>query len=212
MDAQFWHQCWQQNQLGFQLDEAHPFLRAQTAALPPATDVFVPLCGKSPDLHWLAQHYRVTGAELSGIACRDFFAEAALQPLVYDCGDFQLWQSENYQLWQGDFFALPVSAVGACQLIYDRAALIALPPAMQRQYVTKLRQLFPSSSLLLISLHYPPGEKQGPPFSIDEAELNQLFNFASLHLLGIRNLTGQGFARRKFATSQLIEKCWLIQW
>ena len=81
MDAQFWHQVWQQDQLGFQLAEAHPLLRAQLAALPPGDSVLVPLCGKSPDLHWLAQHYQVIGAELSQIACRDFFAEAQLPVL-----------------------------------------------------------------------------------------------------------------------------------
>ncbi|MBU2425534.1 MAG: thiopurine S-methyltransferase, partial [Gammaproteobacteria bacterium] len=76
MEPVFWHQVWQQGQLGFQLAQAHPMLCAQLSCLPVGGQVFVPLCGKSPDLHSLAQQYQVIGAELSHIACRDFFAEA----------------------------------------------------------------------------------------------------------------------------------------
>jgi thiopurine S-methyltransferase len=212
MEADFWHQVWQQDQLGFQLTEAHPLLRAQLAALPAGDSVLVPLCGKSPDLHLLARQYRVVGAELSQIACRDFFAEAQLPVSQGDAGAFTLWHAAPYQLWQGDFFALPSIAVKGCQLVYDRAALIALPPEMQRLYVQTLKQLMPQATLLLISLEYPKHEKQGPPFSVSAAEIALLFDFADVSLCGIRNLTGQGFARRKFETSWLIEKSWLIRW
>lgn len=212
MDADFWHQVWQRDQLGFQLAEAHPMLRAQLAILPATSTVFVPLCGKSPDLHWLAQKYAVVGAELSEIACRDFFAEAQMSVSAVQFGVFTLWQSKQYQLWQGDFFELPAAAVHDCQLIYDRAALIALPAAMRQRYVQTLRKLFPQATLLLISLEYPEHEKQGPPFAVTAAEIQQLFQFAEIELCGIRNLTGQGFARRKFETSQLVEKSWLICW
>ncbi|OBP15259.1 hypothetical protein A5320_07750 [Rheinheimera sp. SA_1] len=212
MDANFWHQVWQQDQLGFQLAEAHPLLKAQLAALPADGAVLVPLCGKSPDLHLLAQQYRVVGAELSQIACRDFFTEAQLPVSQRDFGVFTLWQAAQYQLWQGDFFELPSTAVSGCQLIYDRAALVALPPDMRQRYAQTLKQLLPQATLLLISLEYPEHEKQGPPFSVSSAEISQLFDFADINLCGIRNLTGQGFARRKFETSSLVEKGWLIRW
>lgn len=212
MQAEFWHQVWQQDQLGFQLAEAHPMLRAQLSTLPRQHAIFVPLCGKSPDLHLLAQQYRVIGAELSPIACRDFFREARLPVSQSEVAAFILWQTQRYQLWQGDFFALPVTAVADCQLIYDRAALIALPPAMRQQYVQKLQQLMPHATMLLISLEYPQHEKQGPPFAVAETEIASLFSFARITLCGIRHLTGQGFARRKFETSTLVEKSWLIHW
>lgn len=212
MEAEFWHQVWQQNQLGFQLAEAHPLLRARLSSLPASAAVLVPLCGKSPDLHLLAKQYRVVGAELSQIACRDFFAEAEIPVAPLDAGAFVLWQSTQYQLWQGDFFELSAAAVQDCRLIYDRAALIALPTVMRRQYVQKLRQLLPKASLLLISLEYPEHEKQGPPFAVSELEIAHLFEFAEIELCAIRNLTGLGFARRKFETSQLVEKSWLINW
>jgi thiopurine S-methyltransferase len=214
MDASFWQQRWALNELGFQLDSAHPLLAAQLAAMPAQGKVFVPLCGKSPDMHMLATRYQVIGAELSEIACRDFFVEANLRVMTQTQGDHQRWQSQNgvYQLWQGDFFTLPASVVVGCQLIYDRAALIALPPAMRMQYARQLMTLFPAASLLLISLEYPEGEKQGPPFAVFPEEITALFPAAVIEIAGIRNLTGQGFARRKFQTSQLVEKSYWIHW
>ncbi len=212
MEADFWHRVWQQDQLGFQLAQSHPLLNAQLSSLPAGGSVFVPLCGKSPDLHTLAQQYQVIGAELSHIACRDFFTEAQFAATQQDAGAFIVWQAAQYQLWQGDFFELPCAAVKDCQVIYDRAALIALPSAMRQRYVQKLRALRPHATLLLISLEYPEHERQGPPFSVAMTEIYQLFEFAQVELCGIRNLTGQGFARRKFETSMLLEKSWLIRW
>ena len=212
MDANFWQQRWALNELGFQLDSAHPLLAAQLAAMPVQQKVFVPLCGKSPDMHFLASRYQVIGAELSEIACRDFFAEAALPVATAADGEHQLWQSAAYQLWQGDFFTLPAKAVMGCQLIYDRAALIALPATMRQQYAMQLMKLFPAATMLLISLEYPEGEKQGPPFAVFQAEIAALFAGADIEMAGIRNITGQGFARRKFLTSQLVEKSWWIRW
>jgi thiopurine S-methyltransferase len=212
MEADFWHQVWQQDQLGFQLEDAHPLLCAHFNGLPVAEHIFVPLCGKSPDLRWLARHRRVIGAELSVIACRDFFIESGLVATPSPVGAFSLWQTTKYQLWQGDFFQLPVAAVQHCQLIYDRAAMIALPTAMRLQYANKLQALFPAATMLLISLEYPEEEKQGPPFAVFETELQTLFKAATIELVAIRDLTGVGFARRKFATSRLLEKAWLIKW
>lgn len=212
MEPDFWHQVWRQDQLGFQLAEAHPLLKAQLANLPATDSVFVPLCGKSPDLHLLARQYSVVGAELSDIACRDFFAESQLTVSQSVTGIFTIWQATQYQLWQGDFFELPATAVKDCKVIYDRAALIALPATMRQQYVKKLVQLLPQATLFLISLEYPEHEKQGPPFAVSAAEIEQLFAFADIKLCGMRNLTGQGFARRKFETSRLVEKSWIIRW
>ena len=102
--------------------------------------------------------------------------------------------------------------MAGCQLIYDRAAFIALPPAMRQRYVLQLKALFSSATLLLISLEYPEGEKQGPPFAVFPDEIAALFSGAVIEVAGIRNLTGQGFARRKFQTSQLVEKSYWIRW
>lgn len=44
--------------------------------------VFVPLCGKSLDMIWLAQQgHEVIGVELSPVAVEDFFRENGLNPV-----------------------------------------------------------------------------------------------------------------------------------
>jgi len=212
MDAEFWLNCWQNNHLGFQLDAPHPMLVAALPQLPRVDKIFVPLCGKSPDLHFLSEHFNVVGSELSAIACRDFFAEADLHPTESTLAEHRCFQHNRISLWQGDFFTLPSAIVSDITLIYDRAALIALPSELRLRYVQSLRRNLPSATLLLISLEYPQDEKAGPPFSVSVAEIAQLFAGAEIRLLEEIDLTGVGFARRKFLTSQLVEKSWMIRW
>jgi thiopurine S-methyltransferase len=55
MDTSFWHQKWQDNQIAFHEGEANPALvrHFPLLRLSPGARVFVPLCGKSRDIHWL---------------------------------------------------------------------------------------------------------------------------------------------------------------
>ena len=83
MEEKFWHDRWQNNQIPFHKVEVNPLLVRNLPALELASGarVFVPLCGKSLDVHWLlAQGYRVAGAELSRIAVEQLFAELGVIP------------------------------------------------------------------------------------------------------------------------------------
>ncbi|MGN6192408.1 MAG: thiopurine S-methyltransferase, partial [Rhodanobacteraceae bacterium] len=58
-----------------------------------------------------------------------------------------------------------------------RAALIAMPAPMRRRLVDELYVQLPAGSAgLLITLAYPGNEMQGPPFSVDDAEVLDLFD------------------------------------
>lgn len=213
MQPEFWLECWRNNALGFQLDAVHPLLVSALPQIDVAVDkVFVPLCGKSPDLLYLAQRYQVVGAELSDIACRDFFTEHQLDAVQHQSGSFTCFSWRHICLWQGDFFCLQPGQFDDFGLVYDRAALIALPGEMRQQYAQHLCTLAASGAqIILISLEYPQAEKQGPPFSVGEQELQSLFPHADIQLLAEQDLTGKGFARRRFATSYLSEKAYLIK-
>ncbi len=213
MDADFWLARWQNNELGFQLDQVHPLLQqCLPQVLGQYKRVFVPLCGKSLDMCYLATFLPVTGVELSQIACDDFFS-AYQQPYEQlPVPPFRRYTSEHITLWQGDFFALSPAQLEGASLVYDRAALIALPEQMRQQYAAKLRQLLPAgSTILLLSLEYPQHEKQGPPFSVTAAEIGQLFPGSDIQLLAELEQTGKGFARRRFATSYLIERAYRLR-
>jgi thiopurine S-methyltransferase len=215
MQQAFWLECWQQPYPGFHLDQVHPLLQAcWSRVYQPEVhqQVLVPLCGKSIDMMFLRQHLPVLGVELAERACTDFFQEQQMAVSLQKVNHFQRYDAARLRLLQGDFFQLTQDESAECRLVYDRAALIALPAEMRQDYVRHLRQILPTqSTLLLISLEYPAEEKQGPPFAVCEAEIRQLFAGAQIDVLAISNRTGLGFARRAFATSSLVEKAWRIQ-
>lgn len=216
MQSEFWHQCWQQQRTGFHQHEIHPLLPVVFSPLEwePSKAIFAPLCGKSLDLYWLAEQGKVIGAELSELACQQFYQQQEQPFSVSAQGAFQHFSHPAVDIWQGDYFALQPDQLGDIGLIYDRAALIALPLQMRIEYVMQLKRLCPGPvSLLLLSLEYPQDEMSGPPFSVTGQEIRQLFSFAaSIELLAIRNLTGRPFAQRKFHVRYLVEKAFLIRW
>lgn len=178
MRARFWHERWQQNQIGFHQDEINPYLQTYWPQLKLAagSTVLVPLCGKSIDMLWLrAQGYLVLGIELSPIAVKDFFAEHGLEPTITQQGAFECWEIEGLKILLGDFFQLTAAELASCQAIYDRAALIALPPDMRLQYVAHLQHIAPSQQILLITLEYDQTITNGPPFSVPPVEVQQYY-------------------------------------
>jgi thiopurine S-methyltransferase len=179
MDAQFWLQRWQEGQIGFHRGEVMPLLEQYWPSLgmPAGGRVFVPLAGKTLDMHWLAaQGLQVLGCELSPLAVDAFFLEAGLAPRVERDADGLHHRAGAIDLVQGDVSALRADTLATMDAFYDRAALIALPPAMRRRYVEQVYGKLPAGSRgLLITLEYPPEEKDGPPFPIPEAEVQALF-------------------------------------
>ncbi|WP_296255193.1 MULTISPECIES: thiopurine S-methyltransferase [unclassified Pseudomonas] len=180
MEPEFWHERWAINQIGFNQSEVNPYLVVQWPELKvqPGARVFVPLCGKTIDLHWLLrQGLQVVGVELSEKAVAAWFSESGLTPSIEERGSFQVYRHEACEIWCGDFFALKARDIGECSAFYDRAALIALPPEMRWQYVEQLNQLMAEDACgLLITLEYEQTEVAGPPFSVDEDEVHQLLS------------------------------------
>ena len=104
------------------------------------------------------------GVELSEQAVEAFFSEQGLVPHVTQKGAFKVYQAGQIELWCGDFFSLDAEAVAGCSAVYDRAALIALPPLMRAQYAEHLNALLSSGCQgLLITVDYDQAQKAGPP-------------------------------------------------
>ncbi|WLI02874.1 thiopurine S-methyltransferase [Pseudomonas simiae] len=179
MEPEFWQERWARNQIGFHLPEVNPYLQRHWSqlALVEGARVLVPLCGKSLDLMWLASHgLRVMGVELSEQAVEAFFSEQNLVPRITRRDAFTVYQTDLIEVWCGDFFALDAEALAGCTALYDRAALIALPPLMRAQYAEHLSRLLPSGCQgLLISLDYDQSQKAGPPFAVTDDEVKVLF-------------------------------------
>ncbi|MEQ7919161.1 thiopurine S-methyltransferase [Xanthomonas sp. WHRI 1810A] len=180
MQPDFWHQRWATDQIGFHQPQVNPHLQRfwPELGVKKGERVFVPLCGKSVDLTWLLdQGLFVVGVELSEKAIEVYFAEHDVQPQVEERGAFKVFSHERCALWCGDFFKLTAGHIGACSVVYDRAALIALPPDMRWRYVEHLNRLLPADCRgLLITLDYDQSQVAGPPFSVAEEEVIQLLS------------------------------------
>lgn len=179
MDPEFWHQRWQANQIGFHQAAPTPLLLRHWPALQvaPGSTVFVPLAGKSVDMAWFAaQGHRVLGVELSQLAIDAFFAEHGLEPEVETTGYGVHHRAGGIELIRGDAFALDAAALAGCDAVFDRGALVALPPDLRRRYAAELYARLPTGCRgLLITLEYPQAERDGPPFSVDEDEVHALY-------------------------------------
>lgn len=195
MEAEHWHARWREGRIGFHEGRVNPRLLQHWPTLGLAADaaVLVPLCGKAHDLAWLAERgHAVLGVELSPLAVEAFFSEREWTPQREPLGAFEAWSAGGVTILCGDFFALDRAlaeeAAGSPLLgLWDRAALIALPPALRGPYVDRLAALLaPDARGLLVGFEYPQAEKEGPPFAVEEAEVRARFGpprFAPAQLL-----------------------------
>lgn len=164
-----WIDRWQKGRTGWHEPDGNAGLRRHWRA--GGKRVLVPLCGKSPDLVWLAgQGNAVTGVELSELAVKSFFDEQQLEyePVAAELPAFRA-REMPITIYCGDFFAL--TAVD-CDAHYDRGALVALAPGMRQAYVNHLDRLLPDGVYrLVVALDYDQRKADGPPFSVEPGEL-----------------------------------------
>lgn len=179
MNPDFWRQRWADNQIGFHQEGPTPLLLKHWPALgiAPGAKVFVPLAGKSLDMAWFAaQGHRVLGVELSWLAVEQFFDENALVPDIRESKYGRHYTAGSIELICGDAFALDAEILRECGAVFDRAALIALPPEMRTRYAHELYARLPSGCRgLLVTLEYPQDEREGPPHSVQEEEVRALY-------------------------------------
>ena len=180
MQANFWLEKWQHNEIGFHKNEFNPNLTEyfKKLTLAKGSTVFVPLAGKTLDILWLLQNgFIVSAIELSPLAVESFFKEHNIHFEIQQCGNLKKYVADNLSFFQGDFFELKDCDLGKIDAIYDRAASVALPLEMRQRYHQKLSQLLRvNSQTLLVTLEYEQDKFQGPPFSISESEIRDSFS------------------------------------
>lgn len=199
METEFWHERWENRQTGFHLDEVNKVLLKYWPAFDVAegSRVFVPLCGKTLDIVWLLQQgMSVVGAELSEIALDELAAtietELGITITKSIDGGFCWYRGDKVLLIGGDFFQLAAEDIGAIDLIYDRAALIALPELMRVEYATQLKALTNNAEQFLVTLNYDQSRMDGPPFSVTEGEVQQHYqDFYRMTALESREIIDQ---------------------
>ncbi|MDQ0649925.1 thiopurine S-methyltransferase [Pseudomonas cedrina] len=215
MEPEFWRERWARDQIGFHLPEVNPYLQRHwpQLALAEGVQVLVPLCGKSLDLMWLASHgLRVLGVELSQQAVEAFFNEQNLMPRITERGAFKVYQADLIEVWCGDFFAMDAEALANCAALYDRAALIALPPLMRARYAEHLNRLLPPGCKgLLVTLDYDQAQKAGPPFAVTDDEVKVLFgSHWRLDVLEEQDILGESWKFVQEGVTRLDERVYRL--
>lgn len=210
MNPEFWQERWQKREIAFHQAAANPLLVSyfNQLAIAPNAKVFLPLCGKSLDIHWLlTQGYSVVGAELSEIAVQELFAELELTPDVSRVGSLQLYHAAQLQVYVGDIFELSESLLGPVAAIYDRAALVALPEVMRQRYAKHLITISQAAPQLIICFEYDQTQLPGPPFSVASDEMYSLYE-PVYHLQCLEKREVPGGLKRK---CQAYELAWLLK-
>ena len=218
MEHSFWHDKWENNQLGFHLNDVHPLLKKYFEMVFSSSDsVFVPLCGKSLDMHYLTSKNRsVVGCELSEVAAKDFFLQESDKLEIVQDDKFLIYSTANDKITTkilvGDYFDTVTDDLKACASIYDRAALIALPKKMRNKYVNHLKILMPRAKMLLITLDYDQNEMSGPPFSVDQNEIGNLFSFANIELLKRTNIIENESHFKNKGLTEFNQTAYFLNW
>lgn len=207
MNPDSWFASWREGRIGFHEGAPNTFLACHEARLAGLHRVLVPLCGKAEDLAFLASRgHEVIGVELVEDAVRAFFAEHDLTPAITRRGGLAVYTAGAITVLAGDVFTVTRTDVGTIDAVYDRAALIALPPDVRPRYVAHLRMLIPAGTPgLLVTLEYPQDQMTGPPFAVPEPEVRALY--ARAELLDERAATGGRLATAGFAAR---ERCFGI--
>jgi len=104
--------------------------------------------------------------ELSEIAARAFFIETGISFEIESYGNLTCFRGVEHAIAIicGDFFEFSDEPFDA---LYDRAALVALPPDLRPAYVAHTKTLLKSDAAqLLITLEYDQSRADGPPYSV----------------------------------------------
>jgi len=171
-----WLDRWANGRTGWHEEDGNAGLKANWPSLESTANgrkrVLVPLCGKTPDLLWLAeQGHEVIGIELSEIAIRQLFTDHNLAYQVEEGEHLERYSADDVALtlYCGDYFRFEDDPFDA---LFDRGALVAIPEAMRAAYIDHTRKLLrPDATKMIITLEYDQSITPGPPFSVPGQEL-----------------------------------------
>ena len=181
-----WEQKWRTDQIAFHQSVVHPDLqRYETLFLTENCRVYIPLCGKSLDLIYLADKgHDVYGCEFVEKAIKDFFKENNLKYTTTELLSEKVLAykalSRNITIYQGDFFVLKSDVIGKFDAIWDRASLVAINPSQRVRYAQVIEDLMsPHTKYLLNAYTIKPAKDEqyeGPPHSVPDDDVKKLFS------------------------------------
>ncbi len=210
MEPNFWHQRWRDNRIGFHAKAPNSLLEKNFDKLSLATGsrVFLPLCGKTLDIAWfLSRGFRIVGNELSELAVGQLFEELGVDPEITRLGALTRYSAPEIDIYVGDIFELTAAILGPVDVVYDRAALVALPVEMRSRYAAHIPEITKLTRQFLVCFEYDQKQMEGPPFSIEPQMVAQLYSGIYQTTLIEREVMVDGFQGKFPAT----EAAWLLE-
>ena len=190
MSIDYWAQRWKSGgSTAFHEGAANALLEKHIARLETKTPlrIFVPLSGKAIDMSWLAgRGHEVVGVELVPDALDQFFAEAGVKPAEKRIGGHRALSHDRVTIVNADIFAVTAETLGTFDVVYDRAALVALDPSERKRYVAACRTF--AERTFLVTLAYDQTKAPGPPWSVDDATVNELYAGRTIDKLEARTV------------------------
>jgi Thiopurine S-methyltransferase (TPMT) len=157
--------------------------------------VFVPLCGASPDVQYLASSgFNVVGLDAIDVPLRRLANECG--GLIPDSED-RIYRLKNYPnciLIHGDIFSIPPKRYGVTfDGIFDRGGITSIEPALQLKYLQILSELLKPEGNILLEFLSVSSSGQSSPGSLSLERLIELSRAASFQtsILHQRNVTDQ---------------------
>ncbi|CAK8674631.1 unnamed protein product [Clavelina lepadiformis] len=177
----YWRNLWKNDQAWFHMSDAHPdMLKFQDQFLRDNCRVYVPLCGKSVDLKYLADKgHEVVGCEFCETAILQFFEEQSIKYERYQhpTAPYEIFKAtdKNITIYKGDFFALGSSIMGKVDAIWDRGSFVAIDPSRRREYADVIYDVINADGkYLLYSVEYE-GNISSTPYNVQEQEIDDIF-------------------------------------
>jgi thiopurine S-methyltransferase len=134
----------------------------------------------------------------------ELFQDLGLTPEVTS-GRLQHHAAPGIDIFQGDIFDLTARDLGPLDAVFDRAALVALPPEMRQRYAAHLASVTDRARQLLICFEYDQSLMRGPPFSVTEDEVRALYGAQYDVTMLARRILPDGLRGR-----QAQETVWLL--
>ncbi len=203
MQLEDWDARWRAGQIGFHQSKVTGALEdfgADVLGSDPGR-VLVPLCGKTVDLVFLADRAdTVIGVEFVEQAVQEFFDEQGLRPVI-DEGPPRAYRAENYVIFASDIFEINDRHTGVIDVVFDRAALVALEHDVRIRYAAQLSSILPvGARILLVTFDYDQPMMSGPPFAVSDIEVAALFgNGFDIEHLRTRDVLDAQFRGRGLA-------------
>lgn len=151
---EFWQSRWRGRNTPWDMGRAHPGMDILAADLTPGR-AYVPACGRAHEGIWLARRgWQVVAEDL---------VPEAIAEAKNGAGE------TSVEFRVGDLFRVAETDRGAFDLIVDRAAFCAMPPALWPRYLDAMADRLPEGGRLI---SFPFVESvvpapEGPPFFIE---------------------------------------------